>query len=135
MLGKRFTTYIKSKDMFGHTISLNFNKQGNTHKTLIGGFFSFIIILAMSLYVFVNVKKLWLYEDDQVNTEIYKLDLDSLDELAYNDTKMFIFHTIRKQAGTKPVWFEEKEVQKYVKLGFVQRRDNWNLDEGAGRLS
>ena len=46
-----------------------------------------------------------------------------------------MFHTIRKQDGTKPVWFHEAEVQKYVKVGFVQRRDNWYLPEGKGRFT
>ena len=100
MFNKRFKDYIKGKDMFGHTICLNFNKQGDTHQTFIGGFFSLIIKLAMSTYIFINVKKLWLYEDDSLNMEIQMLDLDSLDELAYKSTKMFIFHTIRKQDGT-----------------------------------
>ena len=96
MFGKRFSQYVKSKDMFGHTIKLNFNKQGDTHQTIIGGFFSLIISLAMTTYVFINVKKLWLYEDDSLNLEIQKLDLDSLDELAYGSSDLFMFHTIRK---------------------------------------
>ena len=104
-MSKRIKEYLKSKDMFGHTICLNFNKQGDTHQTTIGGFFSMIIKLAMSTYIFINVKKLWLFESDSLNMEIQKLDLDSLDERAYGNTKLFMFHTLRKQNGTKPVWF------------------------------
>lgn len=35
--------YVKSIDMFGHPIELNFNQSGSHHNTLIGGFFSIFI--------------------------------------------------------------------------------------------
>ena len=95
-MSKAFKQYIKSKDMFGHTICLNFNKQGDTHQTFIGGFFSMIIKLAMGTYIFLNLKKLWLYEADSLNLEITKLDLDEMDALAYKESKMFVFHVLRK---------------------------------------
>ena len=80
---KKFKSFVRSKDMFGHTINLNFNKQGYTHQTFVGGFFSFIIKIAMGTYIFMNFKKLLFYEDDSLNEEIQKLDLDQLEELPY----------------------------------------------------
>ena len=34
---------VREKDLFGHNISLNFNRRGHTHKTAVGGFFSLIV--------------------------------------------------------------------------------------------
>ena len=96
---KTFKQYIKSKDMFGHTINLNFNKQGDTHQTFIGGFFSLFIKLAMATYVFLNLKKLWLYEEDSIKVEITKhhnINDGLEEEESYANTKMFIFHILRK---------------------------------------
>jgi hypothetical protein len=62
--------------MFGHTINLNFNKEGDSHKTFIGGCFSVFIKVAMFAYVFMNLKKLILKEDDSNSIEYNLIDLD-----------------------------------------------------------
>ena len=67
---KAFSKYVKGHDMFGHTINLNFNKQGDTHQTFIGGFFSLIVKSAMTVYVLMNMKKMFFYESDTLNVEI-----------------------------------------------------------------
>ena len=53
---KKFAKHVSEYDMFGHVINLNFLKEGDSHKTAIGGVFSFIIKIAMTLYVFMNFK-------------------------------------------------------------------------------
>ena len=75
---QRAKEYFKGHDMFGHTINLNFDKQGDTHNTLIGGFGSFILKIAIFFYVCLNVKKMILNEQDEINTEDLKVNLDDL---------------------------------------------------------
>ena len=48
--------------MYGHPVKLNFDKQGDMHKTSIGGVFSIIINILMLIYISVNIKKLVLKE-------------------------------------------------------------------------
>ena len=43
--------FIKGFDQFGHVITLNFNRNGNSHKTSIGGFFSIFIQIFVTFYV------------------------------------------------------------------------------------
>ena len=43
--------YVREKDMFGHTITFNFDRKGDTHNTIIGGFFSLIIKLFLYFYI------------------------------------------------------------------------------------
>ena len=62
--------------MFGHTINLNFNKEGDSHKTFIGGCFSIFIKTAIFLYVFMNMKKMIFHEDDTNMIEYNLIDLD-----------------------------------------------------------
>ena len=59
-----FQTYIKTHDLFGHKIELNFNKKGSSHNTLIGGVFSILIKMVMLIYIYLLVKKLVNNEDD-----------------------------------------------------------------------
>ena len=41
--GVGLNNLIKGEDMFGHQIVLNFNKDGDSHKTLIGGIGSLMV--------------------------------------------------------------------------------------------
>lgn len=55
---------ISDQDMFGHTINLNFDKQGDTQNTIIGGCFSLFIRIAMTGYVLLNLKKMVFFESN-----------------------------------------------------------------------
>ena len=68
---------IKGMDMFGHVIQLNFDKQGETHNTLIGGCFSGFLKLFFMLYFLMNIKKLVLFEDDNINVYPVKDSIES----------------------------------------------------------
>ena len=57
---------IKEKDMFGHSVSLNYKREGNTHNTLCGGIVSmFIYAIMLNLVVF-KTKTMILVEDDTI---------------------------------------------------------------------
>lgn len=49
---------IRSQDMYGHPVKLNFAESGENHKTLIGGSFSLIVNLFIWLFVAYHLKKL-----------------------------------------------------------------------------
>ena len=51
-------SFIRDQDMFGHEVGLNFNKQGDSHRTRVGGFFSIIVRAGLSFYIFLMCKKL-----------------------------------------------------------------------------
>jgi len=52
---------VRDQDMFGHPVTLNFNRQGDTHNTFIGGLVSMFIkllifgFLAYKSYVLVTL--------------------------------------------------------------------------------
>ena len=52
---------LMNLDLFGHTINLNFNGNGDSHKTVIGAFASLFIKTVMVVYTFYNFKKMFLY--------------------------------------------------------------------------
>ena len=62
--------------MFGHQVGLNFNKQGSTYTTMIGGMCSVIVKIMLSAYVLYLLDKLYYHKSDIIMT------LDS-----YNDLK------------------------------------------------
>ena len=65
---KRFKNSIKSKDLFGHIIQLNFNQKGSSHKTVIGGSLSLLIYTFMGFFILIHVQKLAFNLEDRNST-------------------------------------------------------------------
>jgi hypothetical protein len=103
--------------MFGHTINLNFNKEGDSHQTAIGGFFSIFVKIAMAVYVLYNFAKMLLHQDDSNFTEVNTLDLEEYGEKKFDETDMFMFHVIRKQKTGKVELNEE--TFKHIEIKYV----------------
>ena len=64
---KRLTAFqnkVKSQDMYGHPVKLNFAESGDNHKTMIGGLFSLVINFLIWVFIGYNVKKLLLMEEN-----------------------------------------------------------------------
>jgi len=55
------------------------------------------------------------------------LNLKEVGKFNYKDTKMMLFHIIRK--GNKYDYTQE-ELKKYIKVEFIQRTENWNNEPG-----
>ena len=66
---------IKNQDMFGHQIVLNFNKDGDSHKTLIGGIGSILVQGFMVLYIFIRFRMFAFNLNDSNFTENGVIDL------------------------------------------------------------
>ena len=92
----KFKTWVRDHDMFGHQIVLNFNKNGDSHTTFIGGFFSIIVKVVMGVYVYMNLMKLFNLEDAAIETKIHSLHLDAHPEIDYEEAKSTIFWVMRK---------------------------------------
>ena len=50
MVCSKIRKKVKDSDMFGHSVVLNFNRQGDTFKTIAGGLFSVIIKIVLIWY-------------------------------------------------------------------------------------
>jgi hypothetical protein len=58
MQNKNFKKFIKKVDIFGKKIELNYDKNGSTHKTYLGGFLTILyvtFIMAYLAYGFLNI--------------------------------------------------------------------------------
>jgi len=90
--------YIQERDMFGHTINLNFDKSGDSHKTLIGGLMSILIKFAIFTYVFLRFKMMIFLEADDNTAEVSValLEEDAFKDIRYDESNITIIHSIRK---------------------------------------
>ena len=114
--------------MFGHQIVLNFNKNGDSHTTFIGGVFSIIVKIVMGIYVYMQFMKLFNMEDAAVETKIASLKLDELPEIDYEDAKSTIFWVMRKtDEFQRPFMLDTEEIETYLEFSTVQWDSNWYL--------
>ena len=87
---------IRDHDMFGHVINLNFDRRGDSHKTLCGGIFSIALKVFLTFYVYLMFIKLIFKGNDTNFSYKGQLDLVKLGDVDYNDINMKFFHVIRK---------------------------------------
>ena len=57
--------FLRSKDLFGHLITLNFNLRGQYHRTTIGGMVSICIKAFIYVYVILNFVTLFTYRENK----------------------------------------------------------------------
>ena len=123
----KYKKAISEHDMFGHVINLNFNKEGDSHKTILGGFFSVFIKAAMFVYVFMNFKKMILREDDSNSIEYNLVDLENDPVIEFSNTNFIMFYVLRKQVSKKQLYLDDPEVLKNIEIHFHQTSYDYNL--------
>lgn len=127
---------IRSQDFFGHQISLNFDRKGDRHNTIIGGCFSIFIRLFIAWYVILKLLTLFQHGDDSVQYNETLIDLNSTGEINYKDTGFRMFVTLKnlqhdmisKGEDVDQIpqsIFLEDDVERYIQLLFVQGSENW----------
>ena len=70
---KRLVQAMRERDIFGHSISLNFDKKGDSHRTVIGGFFSILIKVFLIVYIIYKGKVL-IYGENDTNVSLIKVE-------------------------------------------------------------
>jgi hypothetical protein len=85
---------LRKYDMFGHLITLNFNKRGDKHKTMFGAFFSIIIKFFIYLYVALTLQTMFTKSVNVNSTISSSQKIDTFGEVDYKDTGLFIYFEI-----------------------------------------
>lgn len=96
----RFGKYLASHDIFGHTVALNFNRNGASHKTPIGGFFSIFINLAVYYYVFTRFRILVMREGDKRVSRAEEIDTADVGHVDYFHSSSLMFWVLRDSSQT-----------------------------------
>ena len=87
-------------DMFGHSIALNFQNQGDSHNTLIGGFFSTLIRGAFAIYIYLIFKKMVMMEGNMNQSVFGSLEFENEPPVSlYKDSHLRPLVYIEKQNG------------------------------------
>lgn len=105
--------------MFGHTITFNFDRKGDKHNTLVGGFVSIIVKSMLTFYVIICFKRLVYHERDTITTTLMLKDVDNGNGVNYSDLNMTIFWVLRKQDLKATAMVEKKDLHEYIDYYFM----------------
>ena len=65
---------LHSQDIFGYQVQLNFNRNGNVHKTSLGGFVSIIVKIMYAGYMAFLFYKMLSHDEDR--TYAYEFNIE-----------------------------------------------------------
>ena len=91
---KKHWKSIRQHDMFGHLITLNFNKRSNHHKTQIGGVFSVLIQGFLKIYILLNFVTMFWYHANSNGYLDGTNPLEELGKIYVNDTDNIVFYVL-----------------------------------------
>ena len=126
--------------MYGHPIELNYNEEGNNHKTLIGGVVSIIIQAALLSYVVIVFYRMFTFAEDKNSStqnlvhfirDDDPLHQEGIDKVPKADLNQLFFVTVRKEGYTVE---ELNNLERYMTLTVSQIDTDWNKPLDAGRF-
>ena len=108
--------YIRGHDMFGHKVSLNFNKDSDTYKTGCGGVFSILIKLILLFYVGLKMKALFLRENNQYGKNELPTGYEKLGEISLDQTNVVPFMQAMSTQNFQPIKFTKEIYEPYISI-------------------
>ena len=115
--------------MFGHPITLNFDKQGDTHRTFIGGIVSIVVKVLMTIYILMKLGKLVFKDGSNNAVTALMVKLDLLGEVEYFDTNLLLFYVLKKQKTRGTINLDQPDLDRYIDIYMEQEQTNWYLTE------
>ena len=104
--------WLENQDLFGHHVHLNFNRQGHTHKTAIGGLVSILVKAFMVGYFALLVKKMVLFEDDRFKSQSFALSSSESSGYKFEDLHQTYFFMVKDGVG----FYNISEMERYFTL-------------------
>ena len=102
-------------DKFGHKVEFNFDNNGSTHNTIIGGICSIFVNMIIFIYVWGLVNKLVNNGDVKISMVSKYSDNDSNEDISMNSTGIVPVFSIYNIKTLETLEYDEN-FQKYVTI-------------------
>jgi hypothetical protein len=116
---------ITKADIFGHKISLNFNKKGSTHRSFAGGAYSIFLVCFILYYVSSRFSILVTRDDNKLFT--LQRARDATDLTVPND-RLIWSNAIQHWTGpnqVETISFDDEKFKKYISINYYHRDVVW----------
>jgi hypothetical protein len=123
---RSFNRVIKDCDLFGHRVQLNFNKNGRTHNTILGGCSSIVFYVISLLILVARIQDISRPQSsvisffEPVNQEIELLQQGISVKVLVEDLSKYGEPIAGGFSNTKTVVKYTQEMKKYLTITFVQ---------------
>jgi hypothetical protein len=112
---------IKNRDMFGHPISLNFNRKGDTFNTSIGGIVSILMNILLGVFCYIKFLKMVKRNGDTIIQTSDVTDFEEIGEISLEKIKFMPFVSLKSSRGFSAI--ELPDFDKYYSITLNQ----WDL--------
>ena len=112
----QFSSSIKSQDLFGHPVTLNFNQQGDTFATLLGGVVSVFIKVVLLVFLVSKVFIMISLGDNVYNMMETEASLENSEAVTVGHTKFIFFFSLNDPLTWTQKKFNAEELSKYVDI-------------------
>ena len=116
-MGKnRLYNKVRDRDMFGHHVTLNFNRKGDTYNTIIGGIASLFIkllifgFLAYKSYVLVSLG------DNAYSSNLKQTNFEEEEAIDLASENILPFFSLNNAKNIRPIRFDLEEVSRFVDI-------------------
>ena len=92
---------IKRQDLFGYQVKLNFHDS--SYNSLFGGIISILLKVFVTIYALINFGFL-IFQNNSINLSVLENYQNNNINIKYGETRVTIFHVIKKQIGNKPLF-------------------------------
>ena len=82
----KIRNFLRNRDEFGHAVTLNFNRNGDTFNTVLGGLVSLSINIFLFLWIVYKAQIMFNYGSNTVAFSTQKTDFESLGKQNLNKT-------------------------------------------------
>ena len=113
---KRCSRATKSQDMFGHPVLLNFNQQGETHTTLVGGLVSIIIKGFILWFLCFKTYRLINHQENKISTTVGTTNVTALGSLQMEDMEIVPWIQFHSMETTWPIVLDPEEYSKFITI-------------------
>lgn len=100
---KKFT---RDHDMFGYPVTLNFNKQGDTWTTSLGGFISLLLKIALFGFFGFKAYRLIFKLDNSISTSVSLTDFKEVGEVSIKDTGFMPYIQLISTKTYEPIQYD-----------------------------
>jgi len=113
-------SFFKGHDNYGHQVSFNFNRQGETVNTVLGGFISIIVNILIYGYLFLRLQTMFTMGNNYLGVRQTDVTPEYLGTRSFKEMNMlFYFQMLSTNAATllEPIPYNAEELASYVGLG------------------
>ena len=117
--------FLQQQDLFGHQVRLNFNREGESFNTRLGGFLSILFKGLLFSYFVIKLRSLITLSNNQygyiqipINDEVGKIEMEK--------EGLMIYFVYRGTSWSQQLIYDAEEVEKYfTTLSYINQ---WNSD-------